>query len=124
MSLEFFQSCIQVQIDQQREDYTRHGWALKERPAGVHTIGDFIGAVMVIDTPENARQFYEGYLTYLENQPDRTMPPEAVARANIGWCFGEGLAQEKIEMWIHVCHAAHPMFGTTKPSTELPLLEG
>lgn len=85
-----------------------------EYDQGHHTIGAFVAAVMEIDTDDDARLFYDGSLSYYaENGADN---PAQVARANIGWCFGEGMAGERQRMWQRVCSAAHPIFGTAVPS--------
>jgi hypothetical protein len=118
MSLKFFQECIQRQIDHNRAMSQEYGWEFKERPAGKYTIGDYIGAVLAIETPEDARRFYEGNVEYLAAAPQLSDPPEKIARANLGWCFGEGMKPERVEMWIKVCDASHPVFGTTRPTPE------
>jgi hypothetical protein len=89
---------------------------------GGDTIGDFIRAVLRIDNPEDARRFYQGCVAYTQAQIDsgkweaRHTPIEA-ANANIGWCFGEGMAPERITMWREVSGACHPVFGISLPSS-------
>lgn len=84
-----------------------------------HTIGDFTRAVMAIASDQDARLFYDGYLRYLDLLPaekrSQRYTPEEVAKGNIGWCFGEGMAPERIAMWVKACGAAHPVFGTFDP---------
>jgi len=116
MSLKFFQECIQRQIVDNRAMSEQYGWEFKERPEGKHTIGDYIGAVLAIEKPEDARRFYEGNVEYLAAAPRLSDPPEKIARANLGWCFGEGMKPERVEMWIKVCDASHPVFGTKRPT--------
>ena len=82
------------------------------------TIGSFISATMSITDPEDAAAFYAGLVDNLNSQPDlNPRGAEYVARANIGWCFGEGMKPELIAMWSAVTGASHPVFGTTMPST-------
>lgn len=64
------------------------------------TIGEFIAAVLAIDTADAARQFFETHVA-------AGMAPE-VLRKNIGWCFGEGMARERIAMWRAAVDAEHP----------------
>lgn len=85
------------------------------------TIGHLVRAIMQIHKPEDARQFYEEYVEYLKTCPDLDhRGPEYVARMNIGWCFGEGMAEADRAMWREVCAARHPAFGTmeSNPSTQ------
>lgn len=85
-------------------------------PAGVHTIGELMEAVFSVENEEDAREFYFGYLEYLRKLPKLQGGAERIARGNIGWCFGEGMAPEKIKMWSEACGASHPVFGTGTPS--------
>ena len=89
-----------------------------------HTIGEFISAVCRIDNEADAKQFAVEYLEWLKLHADGKHKPEDVLRANIGWCFGEGMSQERIEMWRKVCNASHPFFGTTLPSMDQALAIG
>lgn len=88
-------------------------------PDGQHTIGEFISAVFSITNEQDAREFYEGYLLYLENLPDKepsNFTDEQIAKRNIGWCFGEGIKPNMVTMWSNVCQAYHPVFGVSTPS--------
>jgi hypothetical protein len=82
------------------------------------TIGHLIKSIMEIHDEEDAKQFMDGYLPWLEAQVDLTEPPAYVAASNIGWCFGEGMSEEDREMWRKVAKASHPVFGSmrTEPS--------
>ena len=97
---------------------------------GGHTIGEFIRAVMKVDNEADARSFYSGYLEYVRNaKPDPGDPPckltpEQIVKSNIGWCFGEGMPDTKIAMWVKVCGASHPVFGACIPSQEEALDKG
>ena len=86
---------------------------------GVHTIGDFVGAVLAIKDAADAQRFYSGCVHWhsIYGQDDK-LTPDAVAKANIGWCFGEGMPSDQREMWIRVCGASHPVFGQSIPSAE------
>jgi hypothetical protein len=106
---EFFEERIRVQFD--HDPFT-------ERAPGTHTIGDFIRAVLAVGDEAAARRFFDGYVAWLEAQPNRTLPALDVARANVGWCFGEGMAPERCAMWHRLTGSAHPVFGTSKPSPE------
>ena len=88
-----------------------------------HTIGEFVSAVLKIDNEKDAAEFAREYLQWLTERQGGFEPYD-VMRSNIGWCFGEGMRQERIEMWNRVCNASHPLFGTTKPSVEQALAMG
>lgn len=98
-----FESAIR---EQQKRQYRgdKHFW-----PA--MTIGDLIGAVLSIHNEQQAREFYEGYKSWLNGQPGLDNSAEHVARANIGWCFGEGMSESDMAMWRKV-GASHPIFGS------------
>lgn len=84
---------------------------------GKFTIGALIDATMSIRDPEDAAAFYVGMVEYLNEQPD--LDPrgaEYVAKANIGWCFGEGMYPELKAMWNDVTGATHPVFDMSSPS--------
>lgn len=95
---------------------------IKEQQAGPYripehrwpelTIGDLIGSVLAIDGVEEAKEYFEHYCLWLANHPNEKHTPQEVARMNIGWCFGEGMTDAKRNMWVEVCGAAHPVFGT------------
>lgn len=92
----------------------------KRPPKELYTIGEFVSAVFSITNESDALEFYKGYLLYQQSHPDRessNFTDEQATKQNIGWCFGEGMDPEKIEMWIKVCGASHPVFGTTIPTT-------
>jgi hypothetical protein len=113
--LEFFQDCIQKQIDANPIPVGRLDF---ERSPIEYTIGDFIRACMEIDTESDAQRFYTGYVENMTKHGTTSHDPVDVARSNIGWCFGEGMAPKKIAMWRQVCDAAHPVFGSyEKPPT-------
>jgi hypothetical protein len=112
-----------------RERIQRHmerykGAGLKE---GDFTIGAFVSAVLEIDNAVDAAEFHAGYLAFMRNGMEAGLPgfdprydPIHVAKANIGWCFGEGMAPERMAMWRDVCEAEHPVFGamTVPPTPE------
>lgn len=79
-----------------------------------YTIGDLVRAILSIHDEAEAAEFYRTYVEYIKvvNQLD---PPENVAKSNIGWCFGEGMAPKEIAMWRKVCGASHPIFGSMTP---------
>lgn len=114
-----------IDAEQTRDIARRHehGWqGRRELPGGAFTIGDLASAVLAIDDPETARDFYRGYLSYLINLPDAVPDRNVadIAKANIGWCFGEGMTDERRAMWREACGATHPVFGAmvTRPSPE------
>lgn len=74
------------------------------------TIGHLCGAVFSMHREEDAAQFYSEYVEWLRNQPDLKQPAETIARANIGWFFGEGMPDTDRAMWRKV-GASHPVFG-------------
>ena len=82
-----------------------------------YTIGDLIREILRIDNEADAQEFYTDYCVHLAGQPaTEGYTPQGVAKANIGWCFGEGMEAEKRAMWIKVCDASHPIFGTRIPT--------
>lgn len=79
------------------------------------TIGDFVSAVLSIQEKLEAESFYQDYLSWLkENKSNNS---EKIARQNIGWCFGEGMSEDKRQMWISACGACHPIYGQSTPYT-------
>lgn len=83
-----------------------------------HTIGQFINAVFQISNEHDAARFYRGHVEWLNGREDLNQSPETVAKANIGWCYGEGMAAERQEMWSRTTGAAHPVFGRSIPTPE------
>lgn len=81
------------------------------------TVGMLCDAVFAVETEDEAKKFYDEYIAYLKRQPgcDR---PIYIAKANIGWFFGEGMSQDKIDMWVRATGAFHPVFGAKAPSIE------
>lgn len=91
-----------------------------------HSIGEFVTEVLSIKDEQSARNFVEEYLRWLQRHPhpEETHTPEQLMRANIGWCFGEGMEDRYQAMWIKVCGASHLIFGVNMPSTEEALKVG
>jgi hypothetical protein len=119
--MNYFEECVAQQIEAARQRALSSGWGFKERGVGSYFIGDFVGAVMAIETPENAKAFYEGLVLHVQAKIDAGVwesacNAEEAARADIGWCFGEGMSPERIAMWSAVCAATHPVFGTSLPT--------
>jgi hypothetical protein len=111
--LKFFSDCIAAEIERDRTSRAKQGYEFKDRGPDKHTIGDLIRAVFAIETIDDARRFHAGYLAWLYTIPSESRyTREDVALANIGWCFGEGMSDERIRMWREACGAAHPVFGT------------
>jgi len=111
-----FDRLIAKQIEVNREHCQRTGTTFSARRPGQHTKADFIGALMAIDDSTEALHFYLGYVDWLtETYPGHDAV--ATARANISWCFGEGLRSDAQTMWRVVCDAKHPVFGDTLDST-------
>lgn len=111
-----FAACIAAAIREDEEQCAARGWPFQPRPAGQHTIGDLIRAVLAIDDAGRMRDFHAGYVAWLAGQAG-CADPAAVARANIGWCFGEGMAPARIALWSAVCAAEHPVFGAAPPAS-------
>ena len=84
---------------------------------GDYTIGAFVSAVMKIENPSDAKDFWDGYLIH-QTAASPDLDARDTCRSNIGWCFGEGMANERKQMWIEVCGASHPVFGTMTPTPE------
>jgi hypothetical protein len=117
---EYFDACLARQVAESDMSEALHGWHRTDRAPGQHIIGDFIRAVLAIHTAPEARVFYDGYTDWLRERNPGTSDDEiaAIARSNIGWCYGEGMPTLDMDMWREVCGAAHPVFGTTMPSAE------
>jgi len=115
--MEYFKQCIQKEIDKRPDSPA-------PRTPEKHTIGDLINAVFTVETEDEARRFHASYLKYLDANPcDRHTSAQA-ASANIGWCFGEGMSDKKIGMWVSACGAVHPVFGNCVPTVEAALIAG
>lgn len=116
-----FTQTIQAHIDADIAACREHGWPVDERSADTFSIGDLIATVLAVDDEEDARWYYAGYVAYLKRLPAERKSgryiEEQVARMNIGWCFGEGMTDERIAMWRRVCGAYHPIFGAMEPGT-------
>ncbi len=105
----YFEQMIAEQIKIRRKDLIL--------PVGEHTIGEFINAVLRVETEAQAKEFYAGYLAYQSGyHPGDPKEDERVARSNIGWCFGEGMAPDRVAMWSRIVGASHPVFGSMIPS--------
>lgn len=94
-----------------------------EQRCGGNTIGNFVRAVLSIDNTEDAARFYRGCVAHVQDQIDQgewqsSASAVQAANSNIGWCFGEGMAGERIGMWRSVCDAAHPIFGVMMPGSQ------
>lgn len=119
-----FEQAIQKQIEMTMKLAIEHKWDFKMRTVDRHTIGDLMGAILAIDNEADAQEFYQTYVDWLEIQRDRTIPAQSVADAHIGWCFGEGMAEDRKAMWCKCTTASHPIFGRSKPSPENALAAG
>jgi hypothetical protein len=86
-------------------------------PLGRFTIGHLLDAIMSIDNEADARDFYESYVKWIEEHDESVFMPGQVAAQNIGWCFGEGMAPERIAMWRRATPAAHPVLPITEDNT-------
>lgn len=80
------------------------------------TIGDLYNAVLAIHDGAGARAFYEEYVlwtkTHAADPQFRSQEgAESLAKANIGWIFGEGMPSADVTMWTEACGAEHPVFG-------------
>lgn len=87
---------------------------------GGNTIGHLIRAILKIDNPEDAIRFYRGEVARIQAEIDAgTWEAECTAEqgasSNIGWCYGEGMAPERVQMWVEATKASHPIFGVTMP---------
>lgn len=96
--------------------------ALFEKPS--HTVGQFISAVLAITNEAAAAEFACDYVKWLSLRGDLKSPADEIMRSNIGYCFGEGMAEDKILMWRKVCGASHPWFGKVMPTPEECLVLG
>ena len=89
-------------------------------------MGHCMSAIKSIGNYEDAREFYEGYATWNEAHkpsPDYPYSGEEIAKANIGYCFGEGMASERIQMWREVTGAEHPYGPGIENATPTELFE-
>jgi len=96
------------------------------------TIGDLMGAVLAINSDDDAKAFYESYVAWLTAHLDPAsvhtprsrlegtpagiylLSSQQIACDNIGWCFGEGMSRERIAMWRRTTPAAHPVLPITE----------
>ncbi len=78
------------------------------------TVADIISATLSINDWTEASQFFASYAWWIaENYPGSNAAE--TARANIGWCFGEGMSPVQRRMWYIVADVRHPFFGTMDP---------
>jgi hypothetical protein len=96
---------------------------------GGKTIGHLIQAVLKIDNPEDALRFYRGEVARIQAEIDTgtwesKCTAEQGASWNIGWCYGEGMSSERIQMWVDATNASHPVFGTIMPTPEAAYTAG
>lgn len=127
MSADYFRACIQAQIDHARALSEKHGYSFRERTASANfSHGDFITAVLAIDDTDDARRFRDGYLEIMAADGVSPERAQELASANIGWCYGEGMAPERVVMWRATTGAVHPVFGSmvTPPTPEEALEAG
>ena len=89
------------------------------------SMGEIIQEVLRIDTPEEARRFYQQYVDHIRKTQEVSRAisgtygtPEEVAQSNIGWCYGEGMSVLRKAMWYAVTGAEHPVFGLSSPTSE------
>jgi hypothetical protein len=130
MSLSFFKE--KVEQAQQQSFKNRKKWdkELKTVPSFDQHCWDDIGSVVFsTKTAKEARSFYDGYVEWITNEKGSksaatVAKAEQIARSNIGWFFGEGLAPKKIAMWTEACGASHPIFGTKMPGPEEAFKKG
>lgn len=88
-----------------------------------HTIGELVNTVLKIDNATDAKSFYDWSVDWVQRQIDAgTWKSDYNAvnatRANIGWCYGEGMSKDRIAMWVEACNASHPVFGQVLPSPQ------
>ena len=116
--MSLFTKLIDSEIHERVAEARKNGWSVPELEEGQHTTGDFILVTMRIKEEATAREYFEGYVEWLrfwrETHPQDAgrFTVEQTAKANIGWCFGEGMEPEISAMWVRVCGASHPVFGT------------
>lgn len=77
-----------------------------------------IDAILRIETADEMRAFYRAWCEALDQARPDLSPAnrEAIVRANIGWCFGEGMVPERAKLWHETVGAAHP-YGITPETT-------
>lgn len=89
-----------------------------------YTIGELGTAIFAIHDPKSAKSFFEDYVQWARIHAHANYQTDEgarrLARANIGWFFGEGMPQIDINMWVKACGAVHPVFGNmaTPPTPE------
>ena len=120
---QYFEKRLQEEIDRDREESKRNGWKFSERTVMEPQKSDIWKAILRVKTTDVAKRFYTGFIVWLGKMQEREkvksqMTAEAVAKDNIGWCYGEGMSPDQIRMWVEVCGAHHPVFGTKIPSAE------
>ena len=89
------------------------------------TIGDLVYAILAIDNEQDMSVFFADHVAEIKRQIqagtwESDLDAIGGARANIGWCYGEGMKLERIAMWKRVTGASHPIFGDTLPRDSVP----
>ena len=90
--------------------------------------GDLGGALCKLGTEQDAREFWDAYVAFL-NRPTARLSggtPESVAAANIGYLMGYYGPEERQRVYGLFPQASHPIFGRfeTEPSAEQALEAG
>lgn len=85
--------------------------------------GSIIKIICDIKDPLDMGLFFDRYVALLKHQGN-TANAEGMAKANIGWCFGYGMDEQRMKLWNSITGATHPVFGVTKPTPEEAMQAG
>lgn len=124
-ALEFYNSRIEAAINEDFEHAKEHDSKAKKRAFEKSTMGDVLNAITAIDNTLDAELFYHGYVETIR-LVNKSTEQEAsrIAKENIGYCFGNGMEEERKRMWVKACGAYHPVFGFATPSSQEALEVG
>jgi hypothetical protein len=114
--LEYFKFSVDAAIDREKARYAKEGWTFSHDG---YSYGMVFKAALAQTEDFDAHRFFRGYVTYIDQFPDRTpgMTAEDVAKSNLGYMAGyyDDATRTKIEKMYH---AEHPIFGKKRPSAE------
>ncbi len=88
-------------------------------------MGHLAGAILSIHNLRDATLFRTGYIAWMKATQEVRESAEEIVDSNIGWFFGEGIAEEDRKMWASL-GSRHPIFGAmeTPPTFEEALKAG
>lgn len=84
------------------------------------TIRELFNELCAIASPQDAAEFWHGYVQYLD-RPEADLnggAPEAVAASNIGYVMGYGTPEQRERVYglFSAFNVSHPVFGRSEPT--------